>query len=138
MLVLTACAGGTALGGLAEIGHNIYGFGGLDLLLAYLAGVICLSLHLRLNVLQGRIADGLRWIGRHMMWMCCAHTITFLTVPWERTAAFWADRPMVGLAVEAVFSLVFAIGLCLLADRAGRKIFAMKYRLRAGSTKKTG
>jgi len=138
LLVLVACSGGTALGGLAEIGNNIYGFGGLDLLLAYLAGVLCVCLHLRLNVLQGRIADGLRWIGRHMMWFCCAHTITYLTVPWKRAAAFWADRPLVGMAVESAFSLAFAIGLCLLADWAGRKIFAMKYRLRAGSTEKTG
>lgn len=123
VIVYLLCTVSTGLGGLAEIGNNTYRYGGMDLLVAYLAGVVMLCVHQRLNVLQGVIADGLRWIGRHMMWICCVHTVSYLVVPWEKIAAHFGA---LGLLIEILFSFAFAIVGCVLMEVGIKKRIAAK------------
>ena len=126
LIIYLICTVSTELGGLAEIGNNVYRFGGIDLILAYLAGVVLLCLHQRLNVLQGVIADGLRWIGRHMMWFCCVHTISYLAVPWKKIGAYFGNYPLIGLLVEILTSFAFAILGCILIEVGIKKRIAKK------------
>lgn len=132
VIVYLLCTVSTGLGGLAEIGNNTYCFGGIDLLIAYLAGVVMLCVHQRLNVLQGVIADGLRWVGRHMMWICCVHTVSYLVVPWEKVAAYFGAW---GLLIEILFSFAFAIIGCVLLEIGIKKRIAAKKRKHASKLK---
>jgi hypothetical protein len=87
-----------------------------------------LCAHQRLNVLQGVIADGLRWVGRHMMWICCVHTVSYLVVPWEKVAAYFGAYPLLGLLIEILFSFAFAIAGCVLLEAGIKKRIAAKKR----------
>lgn len=126
LLVYVLCAFSTEVGGIAEIGNNAYAFGGADLITAFLAGIVLLCLHQRLNVLQGILPDALRWVGRHMMWLCCVHTISYLVVPWDRLAAYFEETPVIGLLLEIVFSLVYALTTCFLLERVVKKLLKFK------------
>lgn len=128
VIVYLLCTVSTGLGGLAEIGNNAYRFGGVDLMIAYLAGIVMLCAHQRLNVLQGVIADGLRWVGRHMMWICCVHTVSYLVVPWGQVAAYFGAYALLGLLIEILFSFVFAIAGCVLLEAGIKKRIAAKKR----------
>lgn len=126
LLVYLLCAFSTAVGGWAEISNNVYSFGGADLITAYLAGIVQLWIHQRLNVLQGVLADGLRWIGRHMMWFCCIHTVSYLAVPWDRLATYFTDSPMIGLLLEIVISLLYAFVVCFLLEAGVKSLLAIR------------
>lgn len=130
ILIYILCSLLTHFGGVAEIGNNIYVFSGLDLLTACLAGVILLCLHQKLNVLQGILADGLRWLGRHMMWLCCIHTVSYLMFPWDLLRACFADHQPVGLLLEILVSLVYAIGTCMLLETIVKRVLARKRKKR--------
>lgn len=128
MLIWALCVVSRTFGGMAEIGNNTYRFGALDLMTAYLAGIVLLCLFLRLNVLQGVIPDGLRWIGRRMMWICCIHTVSELAMPWGMIEKLFADRPLAGLLLEILTSLAFAcVGVTVLSICV-RKVLAARKR----------
>lgn len=133
LLVYWLCSLLTEAGGVAEIGNNIYAFSGLDLLAAYLAGVVLLCLHQRLNVLQGALADGLRWVGRHMMWFCCVHTVSYLAAPWTKLAAYFPNCPAVGLILEIVISFVYGFTVCILLEAGMKKYRALRRKKRRES-----
>lgn len=126
VLVFLLCAFGTEVGGWAEIGNNIYALGGADLVIAYLAGVVMLWLHQRLDVLQGVLADGLRWIGRHMMWLCCVHTVSCVVVPWDKMAAYFQECPAAGLLLEIGISFIYAFAACYLIQMGIKKLLSFR------------
>lgn len=125
-LIFCLCTFSRGLGGLAEIANNLYVFGAMELITVYLAGVMLLCLMLRLNVLQGILPDCLRWVGRHMMWFCCVHTVSEKAMPWGRIRQVFADSPMAGLLLEILFSLVFAILGCRLLNGFVKKILSLR------------
>ena len=122
LLVYLLCTFSTTVGGWAEIGNNIYLIGGADLITAYLAGIVLLWLHQKLDVLQGVLADGLRWIGRHMMWLCCIHTVSYLMGPWDTMAVYFEDSPLVGLLLEIAISFCYAFSVCFLLEAVVKKL----------------
>ena len=126
LLAYFTCSLCTELGGCAEIGNNVYVLGAVDLIAAYLAGIVLLYLHQRLNVLQGALADGLRWIGRHMMWFCCVHTISYIMGPWEQLSAYFEDTPAAGLLLEIAISFIYAFVTCFLLDAGVKKLMALR------------
>lgn len=126
ILVFLLCAFGTEVGGWAEIGNNVYVLGGVDLVIAYLAGIVLLWLHQRLDVLQGVLADGLRWTGRHMMWLCCVHTVTCVVVPWDKMATYFQECPAVGLLLEIGISFFWAFGACYLIEFGIKKLLVFR------------
>lgn len=126
VMTFLLCCVGTVLGGWAEFGNNIYKLGATDLIIAYIAGVILLCLFQKMNILQGTLADGLRWIGRHMMWFCCFHTITYVTIPWERMAARFGEHYVLGCLTEFVFSFLWALMGSLLAEIIIKKSLVRK------------
>lgn len=131
-LILCLCTLSRGLGGLAEIANNLYVFGAMELITVYLAGVMMLCLMLRLNALQGILPDSLRWVGRHMMWFCCVHTVSEKAMPWGRIKQFFAGSPMTGLLLEILFSLVFAVLGCRLLNGCVKKILSHRRARRAG------
>ena len=95
--------------GCAYFSINAYQRGGTEILIAYVTGLVMLMYYQRLNVFQGLLADGIRWIGRHMVWLCCIHTVCYLVVPWKRVTAYFAGNVAIGIAIEFAFSLLAAI-----------------------------
>lgn len=126
VMIFLLCCVGTVCGGWAEFANNIYGLGAIDLIIAYIAGVVLLCLFQKMNILQGNLADRLRWIGRHMMWFCCFHTITYVTIPWERMTAWFGEHYVLGCLTEFVFSFLWALLGSLLAEIIIKKYLARK------------
>lgn len=122
-LVYVLCSIARGLGGMAEIANNVYAIGAEELILACLAGVVLLCLFLRLNVLQGLVPDALRWLGRHMMWVCCVHSVAELAMPWKRFGSFFVNCPAVGIVLDILFNLLFAVLGSLLLSRLVKTVF---------------
>lgn len=123
------CTFATAAGGLVETGSNFYRLGAVDLVITYISGIVLLCLSRHLDRLQGIIAEGLRWIGRHMMWFCCLHTISYLMVPWDKVAMWFGERQILGFIFEFTLSFLYALAGCLIIDKVLKKIL---YRKRKG------
>lgn len=121
------CAFGSYCSGFVEFGANAFARGGTDLAIAYLAGIMLLYIYQRLNVLQGIIADGIRWVGQHMLWFCCIHTITYVIVPWERLKILFHGRIILGIIVSTIISFLFALCFCLLVEATARKLMKKRY-----------
>lgn len=122
---VAVCITASAVGGFAEFGNNIYLNGGVDLIIAYIAGFLLLYIYLRFNVLQGIIADALRWIGRHMMWICCFHTVTFLVIPWNRLSNYFGNQIFVNIAIEFIISLAFSLIGCVILNKVSRRFIKL-------------
>ncbi|MBQ2952382.1 MAG: hypothetical protein IJE07_02385 [Clostridia bacterium] len=87
-----------------------------DLVVAYAAGYALLRLLMQLNALQGRLPDAIRWIGRHMFWLCCIHTVVRLGLPWDAFIALFGANPIPGYLIELVLQLALALSGCWLLD----------------------
>lgn len=134
LVILTwmLCTFATAAGGLIETGSNFYRLGAFDLIITYISGIVLLCLFQQLDRLQGVIAEGLRWIGRHMMWFCCLHTISYVMVPWDKAAMWFGEKRMLGFIFEFTFSFLYALAGCLILDKGLKKIL---YKKRKGNEK---
>ena len=95
-----------------------------------LFAVPLLVLLLRIDQLRIGWFGGIRWLGRHIMYFCCIHTVAYKVLPLEAITAYYADRPFIGCLI--VFLLNFAIGIlgCILIDRIKRRRI-MKKRQKA-------
>lgn len=121
LLIWLLCMVAITLGGYAEFSLALFRHGLLDLAVSYAAGYALLRLLLQLNALQGRLADGIRWIGRHMFWICCVHTVVCLAVPWEHFIALFEPNRIPGFLIEFVIQMTAALGGCWLLDHYARK-----------------
>lgn len=122
VMIYLLCLFGSVRGGYTEFSINAFNWGGADLLLAGMTGVVLLCLCLRLNVCQGVIPDALRWMGQRMMWFCCVHTVSFLVGPWKRLAEYFQECPVLGILVEFIISFLYAVFVCILIDRIVKKV----------------
>lgn len=107
--------------GYAEFSLALFRHGLFDLALSYAAGYALLRLLLQLNMLQGQLPDALRWVGRHMFWVCCVHTAVCLAVPWEHFVALFEHNRIPGFMIEFLIQLTAALAGCWLIDRFTRK-----------------
>lgn len=121
LFVYVLCSISTSWGGYIEFGSNAFNLGGVDVLLACLAGIVLLHLYPRLNVIQGMAADGIRWIGQHMMWFCCFHTVTYVSIPWNRIADWFGERRLAGILFEFILSFSWALIASLITQRILRR-----------------
>ena len=107
-------------GGFVEFSINAFNLKGTDIIVAAIAGVVLLFLSHRLNVLQGMLADGLRWIGRHMFWFCCVHAVSHVVIPWDEIVGMFGDHLFTGILFKFVVSSVYAVVVCCLLDVAAK------------------
>ena len=121
LLVWLMCIVAMAFNGYAEFSLALFRLGLFDLAMSYAAGYALLRLLLQLNVLQGRLPDALRWVGRHMFWVCCVHTAVCLAVPWEHFVALFEHNRIPGFMIEFLIQLIVALAGCWLIDRFARK-----------------
>ena len=102
--------------GNVEVSQNVWERGVADLIVSYIAGIILFVLFQRGNFLQGRYIEKIRWIGRHALWICCLHTVTYTVIPWEKIVVVFKNNPIVGFSIEFLFQLMFAIIGCKLLE----------------------
>ena len=87
-------------------------------------GIIRLFLKLQRR-LDGPISHAIEWVGRRSLFIFCIHTVELTAIPWYLMAAKYADRPVQGMLLQFVFSLVsiFAITELLMRRKElGRKL----------------
>lgn len=121
VLVWLACSLNVYLGGYADLSMLWFIHGGVEVLLLALTGTVMLLLRQRMNVLQGRLADALRWLGGRMIWLSCAHTVTYLLVPWDKVALLFGSHVVAGTLFAFISSTLFAIAGCVFLDRLARR-----------------
>lgn len=111
------CIASMTIRGRVEFSLAVFSNGLLDLAVAYGAGYALLRLLMQLNALQGRLPDAIRWIGRHMFWLCCIHSTVRLALPWDAFIALFEPDRIPGFLIEFVLQLVMALAGCWLLDR---------------------
>ena len=92
-------------------------------------GIIRLFLKWQRRV-DGPISHAFEWVGRRSLFIFCIHTVELTAIPWYLMAAQYADRPVQGMLLQFVFSLVsiFAVTELLMRRRE------LTRRLRGGQT----
>ncbi len=130
LLIWLMCIVAMTFNGYVEFSLALFRYGLFDLAMAYAAGYALLRLLLQLNALQGRLPDAIRWIGRHMFWVCCVHTAVCLAVPWEHFVALFEPNRIPGFMIEFLIQLTAALAGCWLVDH-----FARKHHQRMGERK---
>ncbi len=120
------CILGSECGGLVEFASNAFNLRGNDLGIAYVAGVVVLCICQRLNVIQGILADGVRWIGRHMLWFCCVHTITYVVVPWDHVVRCFGGHAVLGILVTTLASFLIALLGCAVVESMAKKLLSAR------------
>ena len=121
LLIWFLCIVAMTLGGYAEFSLALFRYGLYDLAISYAAGYALLRLLLQLNALHGWLPDAIRWIGRHMFWICCVHTAVCLAVPWESFVALFEPNRIPGFLIEFLIQLTVALAGCWLLDHFARK-----------------
>lgn len=109
--------------GFIEVSQNVWGRGISDLLTSYFAGLVMLPVLLSLNRFHGRLSEGIRWMGKNALYICCLHTVAYTVIPWEKVAQRMPNS-VVGVAIELGFHLVFALGGCWLVEKVQHRLGA--------------
>lgn len=102
--------------GFIEVSQNVWGRGVSDLLASYFAGIVMMPVMLSLNRFHGKLSECLCWMGKNALYICCLHTVAFVSIPWEKVAQRMPNAA-VGFTFELVFHLVFALGGCWLVEK---------------------
>ncbi len=77
---------------------------------------LMIKVFLYLNLLEWRILDGIRWMGRCSMWVICAHAIEYAIVPWKILFRFVEQNSLIGSTAHFVLRLIFIIVVCLVVQ----------------------
>ncbi len=126
LLIYAACTFGTTIGGLTEIANNIYFLGVQDLLLAYIAGTLLVHVGRRLDVCRGILADGIRWLGRHMLWICCFHTVAYVAVPWNKVVLILSEYKLLGLGVDFILNFIYPVTAAIFTEKIIKVFYEKK------------
>lgn len=92
-----------------EVGmsHNIWRLGVLDIMASCLAGILLLRICVFCNRFEHGILDKVRIIGRYSLWVCCLHTIEYVTFPWKTFNEMMVSRPLAGFFLKLLIRSVF-------------------------------
>lgn len=101
-----------------------------DLLASYIAGTFLVWLFLKLNEKNGKIFDKIRWIGRHVLWFCCIHTVFYLVLPWDDFARIFSNYKIIGIVVETILQGAIAVVGCKIIEIIKKKIKKHNFSLK--------
>lgn len=91
-----------------------WSLGPVSIFLDGAAGLLFIRLFLRWNQHSGRIVHALEAVGRRSLHIFCVHTVELIAVPWYLFAAKFADRPMLGLWLQYLISILSIALICAL------------------------
>ncbi len=81
---------------------------------------LMIKLFLYLNLLEWRILDGLRWMGRYSMWVVCVHAIEYAIVPWKILFRYVEQDTMFASVLHFVLRMIFIIIVCVIMQQVQR------------------
>lgn len=94
------------------VADNLWKNGVSDLIASYGAGLCMLVGLQKLNRFEGRVSERIRWIGRHSMWICCAHTVFQIAIPWNAFMGKITESLILGTLIEFGIHFAAAISTC--------------------------
>lgn len=74
---------------------------------------LIIKIFLYLNLLEWRVLDGIRWLGRYSMWVLCVHAVEHVAVPWKILFRFVRQGTVQGCLVHFVVRFVMIVAVCL-------------------------
>ena len=87
---------------------------GIFSILGSLCGAfLFIRMFLYLNLLEWRILDGIRWIGRHSMWIVCLHAVEYAVIPWRVLFQFVQQGAFQRTLVYFIMRMIWIIIMCL-------------------------
>lgn len=109
------------LNGEIAVAGNRWKLGIFDVLASYIAGVVYMIIFRKLNRYSNKIFEAIRWMGRHVLWFCCIHTVFYIVLPWDDFARMTSSHMFIGIAAEIVIQSVIAVVGCKILDAAVKK-----------------
>lgn len=110
------------------VSENVWKLGMFDLLASYISGILFVLIFQRINNVSGKISEALRWMGRHIMWFCCIHTVCYITIPWDKFADLFSDIKLLGFIIEVIIQSGIAVVGCKILDVYMKKVKLKKVR----------
>lgn len=104
------------------VSENVWKLGMFDLFASYISGILFVLIFQRINYVSGKISEALRWMGRHIMWFCCIHTVCYITLPWDKFAALFEGIKWLGLIIEIIIQSCIAVAGCKILDVYMKKV----------------
>lgn len=78
-----------------------------------LCGVfIFIRFFLHLNMIESKITDAAKWLGRYSMWILCIHSIEAAVVPWKVLFKVVDQYSVMGCAVQFILRFLLVIAVC--------------------------
>ncbi len=96
--------------------------GPLSILLDGMTGFLFIKLFVKLNRFTGPVVQFLEGIGRQSLNIFCIHTVELIAIPWYLFAAHYAERPLAGIGLQFLLSVVSIWLVCLLLQRRRDRI----------------
>lgn len=99
-----------AFGLVTEMADNVYSLGPISYIENGLFGILVLYMFLRLNILHGRIAGGIRTVGKYSLYMMCVHSVEMIAIPWYKLSELFYGKPMIGFFAIYIARMIIIIG----------------------------
>ncbi len=99
-----------------EISMNSYDDGATDLLVSYLCGLLFLYLSAKLGSMRGSVWNGIAWLGRKALIICCLHTVSYIALPWKTVAVWLGGQKLLGIVLAFAVHFCFAVGGAMILD----------------------
>lgn len=120
VIAVTICLIAMLFGEIAVAG-NRWKLGIFDVFASYIAGIVYMIIFRKLNRYSNKIFEAIRWMGRHILWFCCIHTVFYLVLPWDDFARMTSSHMFLGIGAEIIIQSVIAIAGCKILDAVVKK-----------------
>lgn len=117
LIMLLIISGCIMLLGNVDVSQNVWQQGFLDYISSAIAGVLFIKLFLCFNKFNGRISNGIRYIGKYSLYILCIHTIEYLAFPWEKVVDIFENHKFIGVIVSFVGRAVFIAAGCFIVTK---------------------
>ena len=107
----------TSFGFVTEMADNLYTLGPVTYVENGLFAILMTYIFLRVNVLRGKIAGGIRTIGRYSLYVMCVHTVEMLAFPWYTVAKKFEAHPFIGMLLVYFVRLMIIFTGCYMINR---------------------
>ena len=71
-----------------------------------------IRLFLRLNALEWRVLEPIRWLGRYSLWVLCVQAVEEVVFPWKIMFMFVPRESVLGLGLHFVLRLALNVTVC--------------------------
>ena len=78
---------------------------------------LLVKLFLYVNMLEWRVLDGIRWVGRYSMWYMCIHAVEKAVFPWKILFRFVDQKSMAGMLALFVLRTIMITVICLVCQK---------------------